>query len=131
MNVLSNDGFVGQALPVLGINFWQFVCFLGFWAVHVWFIAKGTESSRWLETYAAPFLIAMGLALLAWAYSEAGGFGSMLSTPSQFGAGAPKEGQFWVVFFPSLTAMVGFWATLALNIPDLVPDDHETRAPDA
>lgn len=118
LNVLSNDWFVGEALPVLGINFWQFVCFLGFWAVHVWFIAKGTESIRWLETYAAPFLIAMGLALLAWAHSEAGGFGSMLSTRSQFGAGAPKEGQFWVVFFPSLTAMVGFWATLALNIPD-------------
>ncbi|MGB9108286.1 MAG: cytosine permease, partial [Telluria sp.] len=25
---------------------------------------------------------------------------------------------FWSVFWPSLTAMVGFWATLALNIPD-------------
>ncbi|MBT8492502.1 MAG: cytosine permease, partial [Deltaproteobacteria bacterium] len=40
------------------------------------------------------------------------------STPSQFSEGMPKEGQFWTVFFPSLTAMVGFWATLSLNIPD-------------
>ncbi|MFH1532435.1 MAG: NCS1 family nucleobase:cation symporter-1 [Pseudomonadota bacterium] len=118
LNTLSGDWFVGEALPVLGINFWQFACFLGFWAVHIWFIARGTESIRWLETWAAPFLIVMGLALLAWAVSEAGGFGPMLSTPSQFGPGAPKEGQFWAVFFPSLTAMVGFWATLALNIPD-------------
>ena len=118
LNALANDWFVGEALPVLGINFWQFVCFMGFWAVHVWFIAKGTESIRWLETYAAPFLIAMGLALLAWAYTQAGGFGEMLGTPSQFGAGGAKEGQFGSVFWPSLTAMVGFWATLALNIPD-------------
>src|SRR5690606_34913311 len=96
----------------------QLLCFLAFWALHVWFIAKGTESIRWLETYAAPFLIVMGLALLAWAYQAAGGFGAMLSTPSQFGPGAAKEGQFFSVFFPSLTAMVGYWATLSLNIPD-------------
>ena len=118
LNTLTDNALAGEALPVLGINFWQLVCFLGFWAIHVWFIAKGTESIRFLETYAAPFLIAMGLALLAWAYTQAGGFGEMLSAPSQFGPGAAKEGQFSSVFFPSLTAMVGFWATLALNIPD-------------
>jgi NCS1 family nucleobase:cation symporter-1 len=60
----------------------------------------------------------MGLLLLGWAYTTAGGFGAMLAAPSQFGEGAPKEGQFLEVFFPSLTAMVGFWATLSLNIPD-------------
>jgi NCS1 family nucleobase:cation symporter-1 len=70
------------------------------------------------EVLAAPFLILMGLALLGWAYWKAGGFGPMLAAPSQFEAGMPKEGQFWDVFFPSLTAMVGFWATLSLNIPD-------------
>jgi nucleobase:cation symporter-1, NCS1 family len=113
LNTMSGDWFAGEALPVLGINFWQLVCFLAFWAVHVWFIAKGTESIRWLETYAAPFLIAMGLALLYWAWSKAGGFGEVLSAPSTI-----KDGQFASVFFPNLTAMVGFWATLALNIPD-------------
>ena len=118
LNTLTKNWFEGDPLPVLGINFWQFACFLGFWAIHVWFITKGTESIRWLETYAAPFLIVMGLALLAWAYSAAGGFGPMLSAPSKFIEGGAKEGQFWAVFFPSLTAMVGFWATLALNIPD-------------
>jgi NCS1 family nucleobase:cation symporter-1 len=118
LNALSDGWFVGEALPVLGIDFWQLVCFLFFWAIHVWFIVRGTESIRWLETYAAPFLILMGLALLWWAYSKAGGFGAMLSTPSAFAEGQPREGQFWSVFFPNLTAMVGFWATLALNIPD-------------
>jgi NCS1 family nucleobase:cation symporter-1 len=60
----------------------------------------------------------MCIVLVWWATSKAGGVGSMLSTPSQFVAGGKKAGQFWATFWPSLTAMVGFWATLALNIPD-------------
>jgi len=60
----------------------------------------------------------MGLLLLGWAYVKAGGFGEMLSAPSQFVDGGAREGQFWGVFVAGLTAMVGFWATMALNIPD-------------
>ena len=118
LNIATDNGFVSDPLPILDINIAQLLCFLAFWAVHVWFIARGTDSIRWLETYAAPFLIAMGLVLLGWAYITADGFGNMLSTPSQFGPGGAKEGQFWSVFIPQLTAMVGFWATLALNMPD-------------
>jgi len=128
LNIATDNAFVGEALPVLDINVAQLLCFLAFWAVHVWFIAKGTESIRWLETYAAPVLIAMGLALLAWAYFKADGFGKMLSAPSQFGPGAAKEGQFWSVFIPQLTAMVGFWATLALNMPDFTRYAKDQKA---
>ena len=56
--------------------------------------------------------------LLWWAYRTAGGFGPILSQPSQFDAGQPQAGKFWSYFFPALTGMVGFWATLSLNIPD-------------
>ena len=118
LNVITSEGLAGDPLPFLGINVAQFMCFLAFWGIQVAIVYKGVESIRVLETLAAPFLILMGLALLAWAYIEAGGFGDMLSTPSQFDPGGPKEGQFWSIFFPSLTAMVGFWATLSLNIPD-------------
>jgi NCS1 family nucleobase:cation symporter-1 len=118
VNVLSGDAIVGSPLPGLGIDLGQTLCFLAFWALHVVFIRYGTESIRWLELWAAPLLIAMCAALLVWAYVQAGGFGPMLSAPSAFGAGGAKEGQFLSVFWPSLTAMVGFWATLALNIPD-------------
>jgi NCS1 family nucleobase:cation symporter-1 len=106
------------AIPWLGINSTQLICFLLFWLLQILIVYRGVESIRVLETLAAPFLIVMGLALLLWAYRQAGGFGEMLSTPSQFVAGGPREGEFWSVFFPSLTAMVGFWATLSLNIPD-------------
>ncbi len=116
--VIMGYTFATTALPILGINLVQFICFLLFWALQVIIIWRGIESIKLLETWAAPFLILMGLALLAWAYVKADGFGAMLSTPSQFAAGGQKEGQFWAVFFPSLTAMVGFWATLSLNIPD-------------
>lgn len=56
--------------------------------------------------------------LLAWALNRAGGLGPILEQPSQFAEGGKKAGQFSAAFWPSLTAMVGFWATLALNIPD-------------
>jgi len=118
INALTGDAIVGSEMGWLGIDPGQALCFLFFWGLHVFFITFGTESIRWLETLAAPFLILMGIALLIWAYVAAGGFGEMLSTPSQFGPGQEREGQFWSVFFPNLTAMVGFWATLSLNIPD-------------
>lgn len=117
-NALSDGAFHGMPLPLLGIDPAQTVCFLGFWALHLYFIKHGTESIRWLEMLSAPFLLLMGLVLLAWAYLKADGFGNMLATPSQFVTGGAKEGQFWPTFFAGLTAMVGFWATMALNIPD-------------
>ena len=98
----------------LGTSTGEFLAFLVFWALNVWFIIKGTESIKWLESLAAPFLIVVGLALLWWAYRRAGGFGPILSQPSKF----HTQGEFLKVFFPALTAMIGYWATLSLNIPD-------------
>ncbi|MCH7515708.1 MAG: NCS1 family nucleobase:cation symporter-1 [Bacteroidetes bacterium] len=88
--------------------------FMLFWAMNVYFIVKGIESIKWLESYGAPFLLLVGLGLLTWAYVNAGGFGPILSQPSKF----TTTGEFWKFFIPSLTGMVGFWATLSLNIPD-------------
>ena len=103
---------------VLGITGPQFICFLIFWAINVWVIYKGINTIRLLLNIKAPLLIVLGLLLLWWAYDRAGGFGPMLSQPSAFEPGGPKAGQFWMFFVPALTGMVGFWATLSLNIPD-------------
>ncbi len=118
INGISGQAFVGEPLPLLGIDAAQFACFLAFWLVQVYFIAKGIESIRWLETLAAPFLIMAAIALLVWALFSADDLGALLRQPSAFAAGGAREGEFWVVFWPSLTAMVGFWSTLSLNIPD-------------
>ena len=108
-------GTLPAVLPAgIGLSTGEALGFLVFWSLNVWFIWKGTESIKWLESMSAPFLILIGLALLAWAYQKAGGFGPILSQPSRF-ATTPE---FLRTFFPSLTAMVGFWATLSLNIPD-------------
>ncbi len=108
----------GMPLPLLNISLSQFLCFLFFWAINMWVIHRGIDSIRVLLNIKAPLLILLGLALLAWAYQTAGGFGPIFSQPSAFAPGQPKAGQFWVFFFPALTGMIGFWATLSLNIPD-------------
>jgi NCS1 family nucleobase:cation symporter-1 len=113
LNILTHDTLVGPALPLLAINLAQLACFLAFWGLHLWFIARGTESIRWLETWSAPFLLVMGLALLAWAWRKAGGLGPMLSAPATL-----RGPQLWGALAGGLTAMVGFWATMALNICD-------------
>jgi len=110
-----------------GINTPQLACFLFFWGINMLVIYKGIDSIRFLLNIKAPLLILLGLALLAWAYKQAGGFGPMLSQPSQFVSGGPKEGLFWIVFFPSLTGMIGFWATLSLNIPDFTRYSRSQR----
>ena len=101
-----------------GITLPQFLCFLFFWGINMLVVYKGIDCIRWLLNLKAPLLIALGLALLAWAYQRAGGFGPILSQPSAFDPGQPKSGQFLGFFFPALTGMIGFWATLSLNIPD-------------
>jgi nucleobase:cation symporter-1, NCS1 family len=118
VGVLIGQPLEGDKIAGLGINLGQLVCFLIFWAMQFYFVVHGIESIRKLETYTAPLKIIVCFALLAWAYQQAGGFGPILDQPSQFVEGGKKAGQFSAVFWPSLTAMVGFWATLALNIPD-------------
>ncbi|MFN2477087.1 MAG: NCS1 family nucleobase:cation symporter-1 [Chthoniobacterales bacterium] len=102
----------------LGITLAEFLCFLFFWGINMLVVYRGIESVRLLLNIKAPLLIALGLALLAWAYQAAGGFGPILSQPSAFAPGQPKAGQFMAFFIPGLTGMIGFWATLSLNIPD-------------
>lgn len=113
-----NPGWAQLPKFFLGISLPQLICFLFFWAINMYVIYKGIDSIRVLLNIKAPLLILLGLALLAWAYVAAGGFGPMFAKPSAFAEGQAKAGQFWVFFFPALTAMVGFWATLSLNIPD-------------
>jgi NCS1 family nucleobase:cation symporter-1 len=51
--------------------------------------------------------------LVYWAISRAGGLGDIMANTSFTG-----KGSFWSVFVPSLTATIGFWSTLSLNMPD-------------
>ena len=102
---IDNSSLFPQALPM--------ICFLLFWLLNMFIVYLGVESIRKLLVFKAIFLPIAALALLFWAISAAKGLGPILDQPSKL------EGpSFWNYFFPALTGMVGFWATLSLNIPD-------------
>jgi NCS1 family nucleobase:cation symporter-1 len=90
------------------------VCFIGFWLLNMVVVWRGVESIRFLQSYSAPFMVVMSSLLLGFMLHKAGGFGPMLAAPSKF----TSTGAFLGYFFPALTGMVGYWATLSLNIPD-------------
>lgn len=89
-------------------------CFLGFWALNMVVVWRGVESIRFLQSYSAPFMVLMSVLLLAFVLRRAGGVGPLLAAPSRF----TSRSSFLEYFFPALTGMVGYWATLSLNIPD-------------
>ncbi|HAI73754.1 MULTISPECIES: NCS1 family nucleobase:cation symporter-1 [Alteromonas] len=91
----------------------EVIGFFAFGALNVYIVIKGSESIKWLETLAAPLLLIVGIGLIWWA-SDKVSVTEVLATP----ANRPEDAGFFSYFFAGLTAMVGFWATLSLNIPD-------------
>lgn len=100
--------------PVGGHTVTTWLSFLIFWAMNIAIIYKGMDLLRMVENWAAPYVLVMTAALLAWILYQAGGIGFLLHNPGKF----QTLGEFWPIFVPSLTAMIGFWATLSLNMPD-------------
>jgi NCS1 family nucleobase:cation symporter-1 len=92
----------------------EWLSFLLFWSLNVAIVYRGMDLLRTVENWAAPFVLVMTALLLAWAVTVAKGFGPLLSQPGKYGT----LREFLPVFVPSLTAMIGFWATLSLNMPD-------------
>ena len=117
----------GTPLPLLDIGIGQLLAFIAFWGLQLFFVRKGLLTIRHLETWTAPIKLLVCVALVWWAVDAAGGLGPIFAAPSAFVAGGAKAGQFWVVFWPALTGMIGYWATLALNIPDFTRFSHSQR----
>src|SRR2546430_1449381 len=100
--------------PVGGYTPTMWLSFLLFWALNIYIIYRGMNLLRKVENWAAPFVLVMTMLLLAWALWRAGGVGHLLTEPCKLDSWS----KFAPVFIPSLTAMIGFWATLSLNMPD-------------
>src|SRR5262247_1280713 len=105
--LLLGSGFGGHTAT-------EWLSFLLFWGLNVFVIYRGMDLLREVENWAAPFVLLMTAILLWWAIDRANGVGPLLAQPGKF----RSVGEFWPVFVPSLTAMIGFWATLSLNMPD-------------
>ena len=91
----------------------QVIGFFIFWVLNLLVVIRGSESIKKLETIAAPMLLMVGIGLLVWAYPKASINELLAQAPNR-----PEGASFWGYFMGGLTAMVGFWATLSLNIPD-------------
>ena len=105
--LLLGAGFGGHATT-------EWVSFALFWTLNIYIIYRGMDLVREVENWAAPFVLVMTAVLVLWAIRSAHGLGPLLSQPGKF----RTLREFWPVFVPSLTAMIGFWATLSLNMPD-------------
>lgn len=114
-----------QVFPAwLGLQTGPAITFIAFWLVNMLVIYLGIESIRKLLVFKAIFLSLAAGALVLWAIVAANGLGPILAQPSRF----ETAGQFFSFFVPALTAMVGFWATLSLNIPDFTRYARSQRA---
>ncbi len=91
----------------------EVIGFFIFWVANVWVVIRGSESIKHLETAAAPLLLLVAIGLVFWALPKVS-ISEVLATP----ANRPEGASFIGYFMAALTAMVGFWATLSLNIPD-------------
>jgi NCS1 family nucleobase:cation symporter-1 len=105
LSEINTHALFPQAVPML--------CFFVFWLLNMYIIYRGVESIRKLLVFKAIFLPVATLGLLIWAVNAAGGFNAIFHQHRSMETGA-----FWKYFFPALTGMVGFWATVSLNIPD-------------
>lgn len=112
--LLPSFGHLAAGTTILGLSVPSAITFMIFWALNIFIIYRGMNAVRVFENWAAPLVLVMAAVLLIWAVNRAGGLGPMLTHESKF----QTVGEFWQVFVPSLTAMIGFWATLSLNIPD-------------
>jgi NCS1 family nucleobase:cation symporter-1 len=108
-------GHMFEGAIVFDVPVHTWIAFFLFWAIQVFIILKGIEGIKYLESWSAPLLLAGGLVLLIWASWRAGGLGKVLSESVALQKG---RADFWRIFPPALTASVGYWATLSLNIPD-------------
>ncbi|WP_404941434.1 NCS1 family nucleobase:cation symporter-1 [Pseudomonas danubii] len=91
----------------------EVIGFMIFWTLNLWVVLRGAESIKWLETLSAPLLVAVGIGLLVWALPSVS-LTELLAIPPK----RPEGASVTSYFMAGLTAMVGFWATLSLNIPD-------------
>ena len=101
------SGFGGQPWTM-------WLSFAVFWLVQMALIWRGINALRRFENWAAPLVTVAFTALLVYMLVKAGGIGPVLHNSGTLGWGS----HFWPVFWPSLMAMIAYWATLSLNMPD-------------
>ncbi|MGZ8563628.1 MAG: NCS1 family nucleobase:cation symporter-1 [Candidatus Limnocylindria bacterium] len=118
--ILGADSFWSTAgsVGILWIDPQQWTLWLSFfvfWLMNLYIVLRGMNTLRIFESWAAPLLIVVSVALTVFMVAQAGGVGPIFEAENAFGG---WTADFWAIFFPSLMAMIAFWSTLSLNMPD-------------
>jgi NCS1 family nucleobase:cation symporter-1 len=114
IGAVAGHGWTAASPAWGGYPWTQWLSFGLFWVLEMAIIVRGMDTLRRFENWAAPLVLVATIALLIYIVIKAHGFGAVLSQPPKLGWG----GHFWPVFFPSLMAMIAFWSTMSLNMPD-------------
>jgi nucleobase:cation symporter-1, NCS1 family len=111
LHILLTAAWPGWAEIAGGV----WIAFGIFWLIQVAIIIGGLERIKTLQAWSAPLLLGGGLLLLAWAIRQTGSLSHLLTESATL---QTTHTPFWRLFPAALTANVGYWATLSLNIPD-------------
>ncbi len=114
IGAIAGHGWTAATPAIGGFPWTQWLSFAIFWVLEMAIIVRGMDTLRRFENWAAPFVLVAAVVLLVYMITKAHGFGAVLSQPARLGWGS----RFWPVFFPSLMAMIAFWSTMSLNMPD-------------
>ena len=114
IGALAGKGWTAATPVLFGFAWTQWLSFAIFWILEMAIIVRGMNALRRFENWAAPLVLVAAVILLGYMVTKAHGFGAVLSEPARLGWGS----RFWPVFFPSLMAMIAFWSTMSLNMPD-------------
>jgi NCS1 family nucleobase:cation symporter-1 len=115
-------GFGDAAVTAQPWTLW--LSFAIFWLLQISIIYRGMDAVRRFENWAAPFVLIVAFFLLIWMTIQANGFGELVKDNGTLGWGS----DFWLLFFPSLMAMIAFWSTLSLNMPDFTRFGRSQRS---
>jgi len=106
-------GELGMTARIIG--------FIAFIILSMWATIYGASGLRKLQAFAAPTLTILTVGVLVWSVviSSNAGFsvGEVLQAGNNYEVLAAGGG-IALIFLAGLTANIGFWATLAINIPD-------------
>lgn len=111
-----------QSLGFTGL----FISFIIFWLINIYIAAFGNKAVKMLEGFSAPALIVLSLIVIIWGFSTANwNLNTLLSAKV---VQAREEADFWMLFWPALSAMIAFDGGIALSMPDFTRSCVNQRA---
>lgn len=109
------DSIIGAIVPIWNnFTLHGIISFIIFILFNIYIGYHGSKGIKYLEDFSAPVLLILSTVVIIWALYVCGGFDGIFSTK----VAGNNNSDFWKLFFPSLTAMIAFDSTIALNFSD-------------